>query len=132
MYALATLTATAITMTRPVQSALLPDVATTPDQLTAANVASGTIEGAGTLLGPALAGCSPPSVDRPVFAVSSVGLFLATLSVLPLARRDIRSPHEAGHAAGEPLGQMLSRGFTEIAEICASAASWRSSPPRPC
>ena len=116
VYALATLTATAITMTRPVQSALLPDVATTPDQLTAANVASGTIEGAGTLLGPALAGVLT-AVGGPalVFAVSSVGLFLATLSVLPLARRDIRGAHEAGHAAGEPLGRMLSRGFTEIA-----------------
>ena len=92
VYALATLTATAITMTRPVQSALLPDVATTPDQLTAANVASGTIEGAGTLLGPALAGVLT-AVGGPalVFAVSSVGLFLATLSILPLARRDIRS-----------------------------------------
>ena len=56
VYAFATLTATAITMTRPVQSALLPDVATTPDQLTAANVASGTIEGAGTLLGPGARG----------------------------------------------------------------------------
>ena len=116
VYALATLTATAITMTRPVQSALLPDVATTPDQLTAANVASGTIEGAGTLLGPALAGVLT-AIGGPalVFAVSSVGLFLATLSVLPLARRDIRGAHEEGHAAGEPLGQMLSRGFTEIA-----------------
>ena len=116
VYALATLTATAITMTRPVQSALLPDVATTPDQLTAANVASGTIEGAGTLLGPALAGVLT-AVGGPalVFAVSSVGLFLATLSILPLARRDIRGAHDAGHAAGEPLGRMLSRGFTEIA-----------------
>jgi MFS family permease len=116
VYALATLTATAVTMTRPVQSALLPDVATTPDQLTAANVASGTIEGAGTLLGPALAGMLT-AVGGPalVFAVSSAGLFLATLAVLPLARRDIRGPHEAGHSAGEPLGRMLSRGFTEIA-----------------
>ena len=116
VYALATLTATAITMTRPVQSALLPDVATTPDQLTAANVASGTIEGAGTLLGPALAGVLT-AIGGPalVFAVSSVGLFLATLSVLPLARRDIRGAHEAGHAAGEPLVRMISRGFTEIA-----------------
>jgi len=66
VYTLVTVTATVITTTRPVQSALLPEVVATPEELTAANVATGMIEGAGALLGPILAGCSSRwAVRRP-------------------------------------------------------------------
>ena len=44
VYALATVTATTITITRPAQAALLPDVCVSPDQLTASNVTAGTID----------------------------------------------------------------------------------------
>lgn len=115
VYVFATFTATAITITRPAQAALLPEVAETPDQLTAANVTAGTAEGAGTLLGPAFAGVLT-AVGGPalVFAASSIGLLLAFLAVLPLLRTARPAQHEPGDADSEPMLRMLSGGVTEI------------------
>jgi MFS family permease len=115
IYVLATLTATAVTMTRPVQAAFLPDVAETPDQLTAANVAAGTIEGAGTLLGPAIAGLvTAAGGPALVFAVTSAGMLLASLAVLPLGRaRTGVVPAPVG-TFPEPVTRVLAAGVTEI------------------
>jgi MFS family permease len=44
--------ASLLTLTRPAQGSLLPTLARTPDELTAANALAGTVEGAGLLLGP--------------------------------------------------------------------------------
>jgi Cyclic nucleotide-binding domain/Major Facilitator Superfamily len=56
VYAVAIVAAVPFTVTRPTQSTLLPSVARTPDELTAANVVSNWSEGAGTVGGPLLAG----------------------------------------------------------------------------
>jgi MFS family permease len=56
VYVLAAVATLACFGTRPAQAAVGPAVVTTPEELTAANVLSGWIEGAASLLGPALAG----------------------------------------------------------------------------
>lgn len=56
VYGLGILTSLAGTAFRPAQMALLPHLATHPEELTAANVASSTIESIGFFAGPAVAG----------------------------------------------------------------------------
>jgi len=55
-YAAAVAAATAVTTTRPAQSTLIPSVASTADQLTAANVVAGWVEATGIAVSGLLAG----------------------------------------------------------------------------
>ena len=54
VYATALLTTVAGTVFRPAEAALLPTIARSPDELTAANVSSSTIDSVGSFVGPAL------------------------------------------------------------------------------
>ena len=74
VYVLVGLTTIATTVFRPAQSALLPALVRSPAELTAANVASSTLESAGTFLGPALGGM--------LLAVSSAEVVFAANVVL--------------------------------------------------
>jgi hypothetical protein len=56
VYAVAIVAAVPFTVTRPTQSALLPSIARTPNELTAANVVSNWSEGVGIVGGPVMAG----------------------------------------------------------------------------
>jgi MFS family permease len=51
-YLAAVISACAVTLSRPVHNAILPELADTPEQLTAANSISGTAEGLGLIVGP--------------------------------------------------------------------------------
>ncbi len=90
-YALSAIPATATTITRPTQAVLLPALARSPDELTAANVVTGWVETAMALAGPAVAGVllawgSPGAV----FAVFAAVMTVATLVTLPLGRVGVR------------------------------------------
>src|SRR5437588_550194 len=71
VYALAVAVSLSGTAFQPAQSALLPSLAQTPDELTAANVTTSTIDAVGVFIGPALGGL--------LLAASGVGaVFAAT------------------------------------------------------
>ncbi|HJW63745.1 MAG TPA: cyclic nucleotide-binding domain-containing protein [Actinomycetes bacterium] len=100
VYGLAALAATSITITRPAQNALLPILARTPDELTAANVASSWTESISVLGGPALAALLL-AVSGPgaVFAVMAGALACAGLLV---SRVDTGAGPGPSTAAAEP------------------------------
>jgi CRP-like cAMP-binding protein len=108
-YVLAAVAATCVTITRPTQSALVPALARTPDELTATNVVSGWIESLSMLAAPAGAGV--------LLAVASPGWVfvvlagVAAVSALLVAR--LRGPAPA-HDALPPLEEALA-GFRVIA-----------------
>ena len=81
VYGAAALAATSITLTRPIQAAILPSLSRTPSELTAANVAGGTVETASILVGPlvaglALAAAGPGTVFAGAAVVSVLGAAL--------------------------------------------------------
>jgi cyclic nucleotide-binding protein/MFS transporter len=123
-YAAAIVASTAVTVTRPAQSALIPSVAATPDQLTAANVAAGWLEaaavaGAGLLAGVLISLAGVASL----FAVCA-GLGLAAVLLVTGRRRAGRVAglaatadpgadlaEEAGPAEGEPAATGIGEGL---------------------
>lgn len=81
VYLAAAVASASIVLTRPAQGALLPHLARRPDELTAANVVAGSIEGLAILVGPAIAGIILATVNPgAVFLV--FGVLLAGCAVL--------------------------------------------------
>ena len=97
VYAAAIVAAVPFTIARPTQAALLPSVARTPDELTAANVVSNWSEGVGIVGGPVLAGL--------VVGSGGPGGVLAMFAVIALACLvvvyPVRDAAQAASAAGE-------------------------------
>ncbi|MEA2285873.1 MAG: hypothetical protein QOJ21_1916 [Solirubrobacteraceae bacterium] len=88
-YLAAAAAATSLVVTRPTQSAMLPSLARTPDELTAFNGAAAVVEGGGLLLGP-LAAAAVLAVSTPatVFLLGAVALALAAAATLGVRRTD--------------------------------------------
>jgi MFS family permease len=109
IYAFAVLSATSITLTRPAQGALLPSLARTPEELTAANVAAGWIESLSVFGGPALSGVLL-GVWGPgaVFAAMSGALLCSALLAARIEGRSASAPADA-HSESAPgvLGELL-------------------------
>ena len=94
-YAAAVVASTAVTATRPAQSTLIPSLAATPDQLTAANVAVSWVEAAGiaaagSLTGALIWSCGVASV----FAVCAALGVLAALLVFRLQVPALSGPEQ--------------------------------------
>jgi MFS family permease len=94
VYALVALSTISGTVFRPAKSALLPALVRSPDELTAANVASSTLESVGTFLGPALGGLllavSSPEV---VFAANGASFLWSAVLVAGLRRLEPQREH---------------------------------------
>ena len=112
IYGLAAVAATSITLTRPAQGSLLPSLARTPEELTAANVVAGWIESLSMFGGPALAGV--------LLAVSGPGVVFAAMSgallcsALLTARIRVRSVSPARTRDESVLDDLLG-GFRALA-----------------
>jgi MFS family permease len=93
---------------RPAQAALIPSLAKTPDELSAANVSSSTVESVGSLIGPALGGlllaATSPELVVGVNAVSFLwsALMVAGISSVTVSRpaRDARPGFRTEASAG--------------------------------
>ena len=99
VYAISVLIIVSATPFRPAEAALMPSLARTPEELTAANVVASTIESLGIFGGPALGGVL-------LTASGTVTVFIVTAgchvwSALLVSR--VRPPHEAeaSHAASD-------------------------------
>jgi MFS family permease len=99
VYAAALIVTAVSTAFQPAQTALLPSLTSSPEQLTAANVVTSTIESVGTFLGPALGGLmlvwagtgTVMAIDSLTFAWS-----LLMLSGIPRGERPIRETEAEG------------------------------------
>jgi MFS family permease len=86
-YGFAAIASTTVGLSRPALASLLPEVVTSPDELTAANVTSGIAEGAGALAGPLVAGALFAIAGAPVvFLAAAAGLAVAGVALVPIAR----------------------------------------------
>jgi hypothetical protein len=97
VYALVVVATIALTVFRPVHSALLPLLCTTTTELTSANVVRGLLESVATLAGPVLAGVllawSGPA------AVFTAAALLSLMATVLLARIDYDAPVRAASTA---------------------------------
>jgi MFS family permease len=111
VYLLAVVTAVTGTAFAPAQSALLPSLARSPEELTAANATSTSLESVGFFVGPALGGILLAVTSVGVVFAMTAGLFLWSALVLGRIKADSR-----GDPSLEPdsIGREALAGFRAI------------------
>ena len=91
-YAVAVVANCAITFTRPVHNAMLPGLSDTPGELTAANAATGMMDGLGALVGPAVNAVLIGPVG-PAGVVVAMAVPMASAALLSLHLPQRHDPH---------------------------------------
>jgi MFS family permease len=106
----------AITSTRPVHLAILPELTASPSELSAANSLSSTVEGASLLVGPAVAAiCLEVRGPAAVFGLAAAGLLIAAALAFTLRpRRDIGSFGDRVEGAMEGFRELRRRPGTRV------------------
>ena len=113
VYVFAGLVSVASTAFRPAEAALVPRLARTPEELTAANVSASTIESVGSFGGPAIGGLLLAAQGpATVFVVTAASL---VWSAILIARIPPVAEPEAEKADGEPIRDELLAGVRTIA-----------------
>ena len=113
VFALAAVVGLAATLVRPALQALLPSLARTPEELIAANGATSTLEGLGTLVGPLVAGVLVSLMNVGLaFAVGALA-FLYAASLLARVRVQGLRLREA--VSGESTMRLLLGGLRAVA-----------------
>ena len=112
VFALAALTALSFTITRPAQSAVLPAVVRTADELTAANVMTGWTEEGAALVGPGVAGALMAWHGQGLALAAMAGCSVASLAMVvgvirPTGAASPRPPVEPDRAGREEGGAAL-------------------------
>jgi hypothetical protein len=133
IYSLAALTTASITLTRPLQASLFPRLATSPDELTAANATAITIEAFSILAGPALTGVLLGLMHPGnVFVVMAAALIIGAVVVGGI---EVATQQEPGPSSGPHSTLRASlEGFRIVATkrhprllvvlLAAQAAAW--------
>ncbi|MBD0329044.1 MAG: MFS transporter [Thermoleophilia bacterium] len=116
VYALATITSISATAFRPAKAAALPLLARTPEELTAANVATSTINSTGSFAGPALGGFIVAAAGPEVAFAFNGATFLWSAFLIERVRRSWSEPRrpKAPRSARGVLGE-LATGFAAVA-----------------
>lgn len=112
VYLLAGLVAIAYSAVRPAQAALLPSLAKTPQELTAANVTSSTIESLGIFGGPAIGGILLAATSPDVVFGCAAGAFL--LAAILVSRVRVEKQPEPRERRGGVLTEFTA-GFVTLA-----------------
>jgi MFS family permease len=111
VYALASVAAITGTAFQPAQSALLPALARTPEELTAANLTSTTLESVGFFAGPAFGGLLLAATSAGVVFATTAFMFL--WSALMISRLRVGEDRGHGAVAHGILRETLT-GFREV------------------
>jgi MFS family permease len=113
VYALAGVIAIVSTAFQPAQAALLPALARQPSELTAANIASSTIESVGSFAGPALGGLILAVTSAGVvFALTAATFLWSALNVARIRTEVVHRQHEGEGEGG--LARQALAGFETI------------------
>lgn len=114
VYALVVVVAVASSAFHPAQAALLPSLARSPEELTAANVVSSTIESVGMFVGPALGGLLLALSGTDVVFAATAATFVWSAFLVVRIRGDRRDEAPAPQPASGLLAETAA-GFRAIA-----------------